>query len=63
VSIYHRNLNELFSQNKKIEASDFINTTNIRTMIAVVPDYQVAQWNEGYEEHDYVVPKSSKYGS
>jgi V-type H+-transporting ATPase subunit C len=60
-SIFNRNLNELFVSSKAIKPSDFVNTPQLQTMIAIVPEKEVGKWNSTYESlNDYIVPKSSK---
>jgi V-type H+-transporting ATPase subunit C len=44
-----------------VEASDFINTANLVTAIAVVPQRDVQRWISSYEKlDDYVVPRCTK---
>lgn len=56
-----RDLNELLGTNPTVKSKDFPSTTNLVTMVAVVPKDKVRQWLDTYESlNDFIVPRSTK---
>lgn len=54
-----RNLNEIFSSCKGIKKDWFVNTPNLKTMVAIVPKDSVEKWKLGYEFlNDFILPQS-----
>ena len=58
-SMLNRDLNDLFAENP-VKKEHFVYTDYLTTLIAIVPDEQLKQWETGYEKlNEYVLPRSS----
>ena len=56
----NRDLNDLFAENNTVRKEHFVYTDYLTTLIAIVPEAEMKNWENGYEKlNDYILPRSS----